>query len=238
MIEFDTTGCWQKNPSNISGLTYIPTIEPEYCDSDQRRFVVRNGQLILPLCTERKQKEDVPLVTNGPSVRQSHVDLIKSVITDATMSILEIGVDQHPQLPVSTTKGILRKKTDKCTYLGIDVRKKPHLRNPKKNIHTMAINSTNRKHIREQMLAIGIDTIDLIVIDGNHSITMVVNDWCFTEFLSPRGIVIMHDTNVHIGPLSVFDAIDEKIFDKHKTGTDMKSGKFVDYGMGIARRLS
>jgi hypothetical protein len=67
---------------------------------------------------------------------------------------------------------------------------------------------------------------------------MAINDWCFAEFLSPFGTVIIHDTNVHIGPRALFDAIDELLFEKRSVSEKMVNGLFPDYGMGIARRLS
>ncbi len=228
---------WKCKPSNTCGLRYIPTTEPEYSDNDQRMFSRLNNGFAMPLCLESNKGGNEPLVHPGHSVRKSHVDMIQNAIFSDTKSILEIGVNLYPKPMRSTTSAILSKKEDDCVYLGIDVNNKSYLNDDKKKIHTMKIDSKYRHEIRKKLIELGVSTIDLLLIDGNHSINMTVNDWCFTEFLSPLGIVIIHDINIHIGPRSVFDAIDKISFKKEQTGTGITSGKFADYGIGLARRL-
>jgi len=228
---------WERNPSDVVGLKYIPTIKPEYLDDEQRMFVRVKDGFGLPMCIHNNLPGNTPLAHSGPSIRQSHVDMLSNAISSDTKTILEIGINVYKKPLLSTTRAILENKEDDCVYLGIDVNDKSSINDVSKNIHTMKIDSSLRKIIREKMLELGMKTIDLLMIDGDHSITLMVNDWCFTEFLSPRANVIIHDTNVHIGPRSVFDAIDETLFDKQLIGSEIKSGKFLDYGMGIARRL-
>ncbi len=237
MSEPNMLNNWICKPSIVCGLRYIPTTEPEYSDNDQRIFARFDKGFSLPLCLESCKGRNEPLVHTGHSVRKSHVDLIKGSISSGTMSILEIGVNLYEKPSLSTTGAILEKKEDACVYLGIDIEDKSYLNNPNKNINTMLINSDRRYEIRNRLLELRVLTIDLLLIDGDHSINMTVNDWCFIEFLSPYGTVILHDTNIHIGPRSLFDAIDETSFKKLKIGTGMTSGKFADYGIGIARRL-
>lgn len=228
---------WTCLPSRICGLRYIPTVEPKFSDCDQRMFAKIGTSIGLPLCIKNNTGGYSALVHSGPSVRKSHTTLITSIMSQKIMSILEIGINvYHPPL-LSTTRAILQTKQADCIYLGIDVNDKSNIGDQKKRIHTMTIDSNSRNAIRRRMLELEMSTIDLLVIDGDHSVDMTINDWCFTEFLSPFGTVIIHDTNVHIGPKSVFDAIDATSFSKRLIGTEMKNGKFSDYGMGIARRL-
>jgi hypothetical protein len=58
-----------------------------------------------------------------------------------------------------------------------------------------------------------------------------VADWKYVERLSSQGVVVMHDTNVHPGPVVVFEAIDEKIFEKVKYCTDGP-----DWGISVVKR--
>lgn len=228
---------WKCKPSIVAGLRYMPTIEPEFPDCDQRMFARIGKSIGLPLCKKNTIGGYVPLVQSGPSLRKSHVELIIDSISWRTMGILEIGIGVYKPPLLSTTRAILREKQNDCVYLGIDVNDKSTLDDTEKNICTMMIDSCLRSKIRQKMLELGMSTIDLLVIDGDHSIDMTINDWCFSEFLSPFGTVIIHDTNVHIGPRAVFDAIDETSFCKKLIGSEMKGGKFPDYGMGIVRRL-
>ena len=228
---------WIGKPSNIAGLKYVPTIEPKYSDSEQRMFSKVGNRITLPMCVHSNARGNIPLIHTGPSVRKSHIDMVSNSVSACTKTVLEIGINVYQKPLLSTTRAVLEKKEDDCIYLGIDVNNKSTINSPDKNIHTMMIDSSSRRIIRTKMLELGMKTIDLLIIDGDHSINLMVNDWCFSEFLSPFGVVIIHDTNVHIGPRSVFDAIDEMSFDKELIGSEMVSGKFPDYGMGMARRL-
>lgn len=228
---------WKEKPSVTSGLTYIPTTEPEYPDSQQRVFTRTEQGFGFPLSTEKLGPPNEQLVQPGHSVRPSHADLITESISPTTKTILEIGVNLYKGSLLSTTKCILKNKTDSCIYLGVDIMDKSYLDDANRNIHTMEISSLERNAIRKRMLELKMSTIDLLMIDGYHSIEMTINDWCFVEFLSPLGIVIIHDTNVHSGPRAVFDAIDKTSFDKKLISSEIKDGKFPDYGIGIARRL-
>jgi len=228
---------WKCLPSSVLGLKYVPTTEPEFSDCEQRMFMESGKEIVVPLCIRNKDPKYSSLVHDGPSVRQSHVDLISRTMCERIQNVLEIGINVYQKPLLSTTRAILDNKQDSCVYLGIDVNDKSRIDNSGKNIHTMIKDSNLRNEIRQRMLQLGMSTIDLLMIDGDHSIKTTINDWCFSEFLSPFGVVIIHDTNVHSGPRSLFDAIDETSFDKELIGSETKDGKFPDYGIGIARRL-
>ncbi len=228
---------WKCLPSRICGLKYAPTTEPEFSDCEQRMFTQVGQEIGFPLCVENNSTGNSSLVHQGCSVRKLHTDLIADSICRDTRNILEIGINVYKEPLLSTTRAILSNKHNDCVYLGVDVNDKKVIDDPGKNIHTMMVNSTFRDMIRRRMLELGMSTIDLLMIDGDHSIKMTINDWCFSEFLSPFGIVIIHDTNVHSGPRAVFDSIDETLFNKELISAKMKNGKFPDYGIGIARRL-
>jgi hypothetical protein len=237
MSEKDMMRNWKRKPSIIHGLKYCPTIEPEYSDKEQRMFTRVGEGFGLPMCIESNIEPNIPLVHNGPSVRKVHTDLIRSLVLPSTKNILEIGINVYQEPLLSTTRAILEEKHCNCVYLGVDINDNSAINNPAQNIYTITIDSKFRHRIREYMLKLGMSTIDLLMIDGDHSIEMTINDWCFTEFLSPFGTVIMRDTNIHIGPKAVFDAIDETLFNKQLVNDKMINEKFPDYGIGTARRL-
>lgn len=228
---------WKCKPSSVAGLRYVPTMEPEFSDCEQRMFIKSGKEIDIPLCIKNKSSNYSSLVHDGPSVRQSHTNLISETMCWRIQNVLEIGINVYKKPLLSTTRAILDNKQDSCVYLGVDINNKSAIDDSEKNIHTIMENSIFRNKIRQRMLEFGMSTIDLLLIDGDHSIKMSINDWCFSEFLSPFGIVIIHDTNVHSGPRALFDAIDETSFNKELIGSEMKSGKFPDYGIGIARRL-
>jgi len=238
MSEPIDTNQWERKSSNIYGLKYIPTTEPHFPDNEQTMFCLNKQEVIIAHYKKTTSHGNKSLVnTSGQSVKRSHMQLIHDSISSNTKSILEIGVNHRLSSIDSTTSTILKAKHVDCIYLGIDINDKTIIDNIDKNIHTMAISSHKREKILKRLLSLGVETIDLLMIDGYHSINMTVNDWCFTEHLSTSGIVIMHDTNVHVGPCAVFDAVDENIFSKQKLDTQFKNGKFINYGISLFRKL-
>lgn len=150
--------------------------------------------------------------------------------------IVEIGVDRSsrvgngagPDKNVSSTMTILANKSKDTYYLGIDLDDKSYLANVDENIYTLRCNSHQQDLVRKVIDQLGFSHIDILFIDGWHSIDTVINDWLYIDILAPKGIVMFHDIQHHPGPREVFEAIDEKMFNKEKLCMDT-------YGVGIAR---
>ena len=98
------------------------------------------------------------------------------------------------------------------------------------NIWTLQCNSHDQDTIRDFLASKGISQLDILFIDGWHSVNTAVNDWRYADLLSPHGIVIMHDTNHHPGPVALCEAIDPKLFEVTKHCLD------TDYGIAVIRR--
>lgn len=205
--------------TDIWGLKYEPSIEPAYSDDDD--FIEEFFDTIHP---------------------SHHYSLLNQQILCEQLvnvkTILEIGVYRSENFrgitspdPTSSDT-IFQNKDFDCIYLGIDKHGKQYLDNEMKNIHTFSVNSLKRAAVRNHMQELGMEQIDLLVIDGWHSVTQVLNDWQYTEWLSQTGVVVFHDTNVHPGPIVVFDAVDETLFDKQKFGENK-----TDWGIAICKRI-
>ena len=78
----------------------------------------------------------------------------------------------------------------------------------------------------------GVGVIDLLFIDGWHSVNQCANDWHYTDMLSDNGVVILHDTNSHPGCVALFDAVDENQYAKERHCLE------ADYGIAVFRKLS
>ena len=63
---------------------------------------------------------------------------------------------------------------------------------------------------------LGFQEIDLLHIDGLHTIEHIAYDWNYTEHVSDKGKILLHDTNQHPGPLALLEVIDRDIFDFKK----------------------
>jgi len=213
---------FSKEKSNIAGLKYIPTQEPYRSNGCQ--------MMNIPSWLVRRKE----MRKDSFSVRNRKI-LFKR-ITPEMKCILEIGVNRYAEK--SSTSIVFKGKSDDCVYLGIDLMDKSYLDNPEKNIYTMKCNSNLKQKVIDKLNSLGQEQINLLIIDGDHSINGVIGDWGFTKWLAEDGIVFLHDTNAHTGPMLVYDAIDETMYKKKKRCTGRnEDGSFKDWGIGVCRKI-
>lgn len=154
------------------------------------------------------------------------------IIKETCNVIVEIGVARNEK--ESSTYTLLNNKRKECIYLGIDINDKSFLVDKKNNIYTMKINSSNVHTVMKYIEKIsGKSEIDFLFIDGWHSVNQVVNDWNYTKYLSKNGVVLLHDTNVHQGPVEIIKAVDRQIFSVKKYFED----KTNDWGITVVKKL-
>jgi len=146
--------------------------------------------------------------------------------------ILEIGV-QRNLYENSSTYIFIKNKRDNDIYLGIDIRDVSHLTNTSKNIYTIQTESQNIDIVMHTLENIGAKHIDVLMIDGWHSINQVYKEWEYTKYLSKDGIVIFHDTNAHPGPYFITKSIDTNLYEVNKYLNDIK-----DWGITICIKKS
>ena len=97
----------------------------------------------------------------------------------------------------------------------------------------MQENSRNINRVIGRLKTLGVMEIDMLMIDGNHSVEMALNDWKYMKHLSKHGVVVIHDTSVHPGSSVLFDAIDKGMFNKRKYFSQLVD----DWGIGVARKI-
>jgi hypothetical protein len=169
--------------------------------------------------------------SHNVEITKNSYDLVDKVCKNhMSHGIIEIGVSRNGL--GSFTNALLTNKPDSIPYLGIDLDDKTYLNNEDKKVYTIRENSANQKTIRKYAKEIGMDKISILLIDGWHSVNMVINDWLYTDMLSDDGIVIFHDTNSHPGPVVFLPAIDESMYrvERYFEHDD-------DYGLSIAYRI-
>ena len=196
----------------IFGLKYRPSLEPGR--SDDTDFY---GEFYRPVPREFS-------AANQDVLRQALLE------TRDVRCILEIGVQRNP-LPESSTGILLQNKAANAVFIGVDIEDKSHLDDESRRIYTIRGNSGDPSQVHALMERLGLPHIDFLFIDGWHSVNQCIADWKYVERLSPRGAVVMHDTNAHPGPVLVFDAIDERLFDKKKYCTEGP-----DWGISVIRK--
>jgi hypothetical protein len=202
-----------KIDTEIKGLKYRPSLVHHSDDADQ----LPNAQNICP--PQEFSSRDAGVLR----------DAFMSVRDDCKV-IVEIGV--HRNGVDSSTHILLENKLDECIYLGIDTENKSFLNDADKNRYTLQTSSEDREKVITHLDMLGGQKIDFLFIDGWHSVNMVVNDWQYTDILSDHGVVVMHDTSSHPGPVVIFDAIDEELYHKEKFFAE----RLDDWGIAVAKR--
>ena len=71
--------------------------------------------------------------------------------------------------------------------------------------------------------------IELLHIDGSHSVNGILIDWQFAEFVVDTGIIVIHDIKAHPGPIELVKAIDRDIYTVHELFLDDPK----DFGMAV-----
>jgi len=130
-----------------------------------------------------------------------------SQIKDSAKAILEIGVCKNAS--DSSNYIFFKNKNQNTIYIGVDLLDKSFLNNKEQNIYTLQTDSSNYEFIMSECAKLGVFEFDFIFIDGYHSINQCIKDWKFVDNLSDHGIVGLHDTSNHPGPLALVENINK-----------------------------
>lgn len=179
----------------IYGLKFFPSLEP-HCSDDQD----------YPNWGSHAAPEEVS------ECNLAVVTTVMDKLGPACQNIMEIGVHRNGTRSMSSILFSKRPKSGK--YLGVDLDDKSYLNDPSCGIYTIQSNSHDQFAVRQKLVDIGINKLDLLFIDGWHSVNTCVNDWMYADLLSDHGVVILHDTNAHPGCVALYEAVNESLFDK------------------------
>jgi cephalosporin hydroxylase len=200
-----------KTNTNIFGLKFKPTLSPYF--SDDSDYIP--GQKTC--CVE---------ITSRAFNKLSEITKETNFIDGC---IVEIGVFRNGD--GSFTRAILNNKNKEKKYIGIDIDDRSYLNDINNNIYTLKCNSHDQSNIRKYLKLLNERNISLLMIDGWHSVNTAINDWMYSDLLTTGGVVVIHDSNSHPGPICLYEAIDENVFDKHKYFTEYDD----DYGIAVAK---
>lgn len=147
------------------------------------------------------------------------------------INIMEIGVNRAGDN--SFTKILIDTKHNESKYLGVDIEDKSRLNAPLKNIMTYQIDSSKQVDVRKKLESLSMAHLNILLIDGWHSVNMAVNDWKYSDLVVSGGYVIIHDVHWHPGPRMLIEAIDKTKYDV-QIPTKFRS---KHYGIGIIKKL-
>jgi hypothetical protein len=151
------------------------------------------------------------------------IDLLK-LNTERSGTILEIGIGKKERYKFTSTATILNTKHSAVRYVGIDAENREWLLGRKDNIflyHNLSANVFEKINKKKY--------IDLLHIDGSHSVNGVLIDWQFSQLVKDDGIILLHDIKAHPGPKLLVDAIDKNIYTVDKWFLDDPK----DFGMAV-----
>lgn len=202
------------------GLTYIPQLTNYSNDTD--------GPLNNEICANQEKYIDYEMSSCNRFMLEK-----KFLSLNNPKSIVEIGVHRADKnFDKTSTSIFLKNKNLKTKYVGIDVDNKDFLRNEGDNIYTIESSSSRYDYIYDRLTQLGITQIDFLFIDSWHSVNHVIfSDWRYASLVSVGGIVGMHDTNNHPGPVMLTEAIDRDIFVVEKCCLEN------DHGIAFATRI-
>lgn len=145
--------------------------------------------------------------------------------------IVEVGIARNGEL--SSTCALINNRLPGVKYIGIDIKTYDYPFLNKPDVHVFQMDSSDTATIMQRVWEIsGKYTIDLLHIDGWHSVNQILRDWLLIEYLAPNGVALFHDTNYHPGPTALFASIDTRMFTVKKYCENEH-----DYGIGVVRRL-
>lgn len=188
-----TKGVMRPRPTDIWGLKFFPSLEPAHSDDSETPYA-----------------GSAP----APEVSDCNIDVVKSVLTDLgtkVKAIMEIGVNRNGERSMSQV--LINDRPAGSFYLGVDLEDKSYLDDPAANTWTIMCNSHDQEKVRGFLAEKKISELDILFIDGWHSVNTTINDWRYADLLSDNGVVIVHDTNFHPGDIALCEAVDENIFE-------------------------
>lgn len=246
-INLDDVVVWEKQSTTIPGLKFLPklistkfpTTDPSANSSEALNardggFPTRQVGPFDPVLNRDREFSKLDQDVIGKYLKE-----LVAGADETPLVIVEIGVNRQVEevdpiwgvSRLTSTIVLLENKRPQDIYIGIDIEDKSYFQDPTRNVYTIQSDSADHAFVRSKFDMLGITKIDYLFIDGWHSVNQVIEEWKYTDLLSTNGIVAMHDTNSHLGPYLLMEAIDTDMYEVRKYLSDI-----IDYGIGIAIR--
>lgn len=212
---------FKKLKSTRKDLKYIPSLEPDLLDS---------ADYIPEILGSRVSVDK----NNGNGQFSfSDCEILKEVIgsLEVPKIFVEIGISRKRTFKNSSTHMLFDFKPAECLYIGIDLNVEG-LEEYKTYQPNVSIIGADSRDVSPYGLIAAHEPVDLLMIDGDHSILGFLSDWRFSDLVKVGGYIVVHDTNDHPGPFFFFDAIDENFYEKRRY---FRSDS--DNGIAVFRKL-
>lgn len=204
-------------PTNIKGLKGVPTFKNS--DWNSLDSLMGNSSFPYDWIIRNIDGNGQFSLKNGQKIKE-----ILNSKPQAEL-IIEIGTSCGSNTAHGSTDVFAKNKNSEAAFYSIDiVAHNPGIDRQKyKNIEFVQSKSVDQK-IKE---ILGDRLIDVLFIDGDHSLQVVFEEYQFyLPLMKKDGIILLHDTTLHPGPFLLMEAIDENVFKKEVLFEE-------DYGLGV-----
>lgn len=203
----------KKIPTKKWGLLHEFSVLPEFNDND-------DWTTFSYVC-----------VTKEAPFSSANREILKSVVEPWMRSIVEIGVSRDGW-DVSSTKVLFDNKHPDCDYVGIDAEDRSWACAKTTNARFLQNSSWDVVNNLQFIMSTGHQWIDLLFIDGDHSVNSVLKEWDYAKLVRPNGgVIVLHDTNFHPGPWCLAESVDPELFTVSKFCETPD-----DFGITVLRR--
>lgn len=191
-------------PTKKWGLKHEFSIYPEYNDNDdwtsQCNNFLAEGATWFPQA----------------AFSEANRAALKPYVEPWMRLIVEIGVSRDGW-EFSSTKVLLDNKHPDCRWVGIDIEDRNWVCENSTNCTFIKNSSWDVEANLSRILEQGHKYIDLLFIDGDHSVNSVLKEWDYAKLINPEGgVVFLHDTNFHPGPWCLCESVDTNLFTVEK----------------------
>ena len=182
--------------------------------------------LSRPFHTTEDMSEEVGLTERTENILKQHLTALFE--KKEKINILELGVADG-NTNNSTTKILISNKRPQDVYCGIDIIQKNAWNG--ENINIIHSPSEYIDINIDRLNSLKVNEIDMLVIDGWHSMEQLYKEWQYTRILSNVGVVFINSVNLYPGPYYISKSIDDTKYDIYRYLSDVK-----DNGICVAVR--
>ena len=188
--------------------------------------------LARPFIVSQHINEDIELSSRTSQIIKTQLNSI--LAKKNKINIVEIGVcavKNNDTINNSTTGLFITNKRKQDFYIGIDILQRNTWNDTENNVYTIHSPSEYFDKNINIISDIGVNEIDILMIDGWHSMEQLYKEWQYTRILSSVGIVIINSVNLYPGPYYITKSIDDTKYDIYRYLFDVK-----DNGICVAVR--
>ena len=154
--------------------------------------------------TDSPERFPLPDKWDGREFSACNQAVLREVLSSKYFEVrMEIGVARLSTNKWEETSTWVLADTMKYSgaYIGVDIEDRGFVVDTVFGRHTIQMDSTKVDEVLDAFNDLKVTKrIDLLMIDGWHSINTVIQEFAYTDLIPVGGVVVLHDVNLHPGP--------------------------------------